>query len=107
VTKRRTGTSEQRKRRARHLKSTYGITLDDYEALLTAQHGACAICGATEPGGRGRFHIDHCHDKGGVRGLLCANCNQGLGKFKDSPSLLYKAAAYLAASRFGIPVGEP
>ena len=82
-----------------HLRRRYGITPEDYDGLLAHQQGVCAICGATEPGGRGRFHVDHCHDEGIIRGLLCANCNQGLGKFKDDPTLLTSAIAYLEATR--------
>lgn len=76
----------------------YGITPDEYRKMLNDQRGGCAICGSGIAGeGRsgGRMHVDHCHDTGRVRGLLCANCNHGIGKFKDDPSLLIKAAVYL------------
>jgi hypothetical protein len=68
--------------------------------MLAAQDGACVICGTTEPGDnwhRG-LHIDHCHATGRVRGLLCQNCNQMLGKAHDDPAVLRKAAQYLEAS---------
>ncbi len=67
-----------------------------YESLLESQDGRCAICGRTEADSRGhRLHVDHCHATGRVRGLLCGDCNLGLGKFGDSPDLLAKAAVYL------------
>lgn len=86
------------KRRHRHhgLKKNYGITLEDYERMLAEQKGVCAICGTTESGGRSdNFHVDHCHATGNVRGLLCVNCNRGIGHFNDDPTLLEAAAAYL------------
>jgi len=73
-----------------HLWRRYGLTLDDFNALLTAQAQKCAICGATDP-----EHVDHDHESGHVRGLLCFNCNGGLGQFKDNASNLRKAAEYL------------
>ena len=78
-----------------NLKRYYGITLDDYLEILEAQNGRCAICGTDVPSGKGTFHVDHCHDSGQVRGLLCHSCNVGLGHFKDQESLLLKAALYL------------
>ena len=78
------------------LKRNYGITLEDYDRLLEDQEGCCNICGTDEPGGgNGRFNVDHNHATSKVRGLLCSSCNTGLGKFKDSPTVLLKAAAYL------------
>lgn len=81
------------------LQWAYGITADDYANLLASQGGRCAICGATEPGGRGnRLHVDHCHNSKRVRGLLCAGCNTGLGQMKDDPARLRRAADYLEAN---------
>jgi hypothetical protein len=83
-------------------KKKYGITIEDYEALRDAQGCACAICGRTEPVGRiSQFgedfwlHVDHDHDSGRVRGLLCTNCNRGLGTFQDDPEVLRRAIAYI------------
>ena len=74
----------------------YGITNADYEEMLTAQRGLCKICGNPSTGkGKYRLSVDHCHETGKVRGLLCLLCNSGLGKFKDSPSLLDRAISYL------------
>ena len=77
----------------------YGLTLDDYAQMLDEQGGGCAICGAVEPGGRGRFHIDHCHATGVIRGLLCSRCNVGLGHFGDDAARMRLAIAYLERSR--------
>ena len=82
---------EMRNRRLRE----FGMTQEDYDSMLAAQGGGCAICG-TQKGWAGKqLAIDHCHETGAVRGLLCDRCNTGIGKFEDSPELLQKAAAYL------------
>lgn len=86
--------------RARQLWKNYGITLADYDDMLEAQGGVCAFDGPTCGIDRfGRFHVDHDHETGEVRGLLCTNCNKGLGMFQDDPQLLLTAAAYLIASK--------
>lgn len=83
------------------LRRNFGITVADYEAMLESQGGRCAlfaVCGSTEPGaGRKRWHVDHDHETGKVRALLCNGCNLGIGHFQDSPELLLKAAQYLAS----------
>ena len=80
----------------------YGITVEQYDALLAAQGGHCALCPATEPGaGRKRWNIDHDHVTGKVRGLLCHFCNLLLGHAHDDPELLERAAVYLRASNLG------
>jgi predicted nucleic acid-binding Zn ribbon protein len=73
----------------------YGITTAQYDAMLAAQGGCCAICRSATTNGRGGFQVDHDHATGAVRGILCNSCNQGLGRFRDDPALLLKAAAYL------------
>jgi hypothetical protein len=73
----------------------YGITLDQYDSMLRSQGRLCAICGTSEPKGRGAFNVDHDHDTGAVRALLCHHCNTGLGAFQDNPLLLAEAASYL------------
>ena len=79
-----------------HIRRTLGATAEQYEDMFTAQGGKCAICATTEPGGnRSRFSIDHCHDTGKIRGLLCVSCNSGLGYFKDNVDRLNAAASYL------------
>jgi hypothetical protein len=84
--------------RAAHLKRKYGITVADYEGMLAAQGGGCAICGAPEPNGQS-LHVDHCHDTGAVRGLLCFTCNAGLGLFDHDGERLARAASYLGSAR--------
>jgi len=76
------------------IKKKYNLTADQYYALLKSQQGCCAICGAEEDNGR-RFAVDHDHETGEVRGLLCKMCNVGLGNFRDSPRNLLLAAKYL------------
>lgn len=73
----------------------HGLSYEQYTGMLAAQGDACALCGdATWAGWRGQ-HIDHCHQTGRVRGLLCGNCNTALGRFGDDPALLRRAADYL------------
>lgn len=85
------------KHRAYRLKSRFGLTLGDYKALLKAQDSRCAICGSRDPkmSTTKNLHVDHCHTTGRVRGLLCNNCNRGLGYFGDNFASLEAAAAYL------------
>lgn len=71
-------------------KSRYGITREEWDALFEAQGGRCAICGMEK-----KLHVDHCHETGKVRGLLCIGCNTSLGKLHNNPELLRKAARYL------------
>ena len=73
--------------------SRYGITVDDFKAMLTAQGGTCAICGDAP---ERRLHVDHDHRTGQVRGLLCTGCNKGIGCFRDDPDRLRGAIRYLA-----------
>ncbi len=80
--------------RAEHLRQTFGLAQSDYDAMLEAQAGGCAIC--REPPSENRsLHIDHDHETGVVRGLLCFRCNVGVGQFADSPDRLALAALYL------------
>ncbi len=94
----------QRKGFATHLLKTYGITEADYDALIVAQGGKCAICQTSNPmvrsGADARWHVDHDHDTGKVRGLLCFRCNSGLGHFDDDQTRLKQAIEYLAKNKF-------
>lgn len=77
-------------------KYLYGLTPADYTAMWDAQGGRCAICGSEFDLDSPRdIHIDHCHETDAVRGLLCGDCNLGLGKFKESPEALRRAADYV------------
>lgn len=87
-------TTFTRLNRESHFRRYFGITVDQYEAMLSAQGGVCAICGGTNRDGR-NLAVDHDHATGDIRGLLCGSCNPSLGKMKDSPELLRKAALYI------------
>jgi hypothetical protein len=80
-------------------KSKFGMTNVQYRKMIESQNGLCAICGNPETTTRGRrlkeLSVDHNHETGTVRELLCAACNTGIGLLKDSPELLRKAAVYL------------
>lgn len=75
----------------------YGLTPEGFQRLLSAQGNSCAICGYPLEGSP--IHIDHDHETNVVRGLLCQQCNQGLGMFGDDPERLRAAALYLEAAR--------
>lgn len=78
------------RQKAWNLKTRYGISLAEYQQYWDAQGGACAICKLVK-----KLHVDHDHSTGDFRGLLCFECNAGLGNLKDSSSLLRSAANYL------------
>lgn len=81
------------------LKNNFGITLEEYEKMLSAQDGKCAICGTDKPYKRSKlqsnFSVDHDHVTGKVRGLLCFRCNTGIGHFQDNIDLMKEAIVYL------------
>lgn len=81
----------KKQKHTKYVARTYNI---DYDSLLALQGGACAICRTTNSGKR-MFHIDHCHTTGKVRGLLCSNCNVGIGNLRDNIDILKSAVAYL------------
>lgn len=77
----------------------YGITLKDYDELLSLQNNACGCCGSKESGNRtGRFCVDHDHLTGKVRGLLCTSCNLGIGMLGDDLHSLLNAINYIYRS---------
>lgn len=69
-------------RRNGHLRRRYGITLDEYDALLAEQGGGCVICGATQKDGGRELPVDHDHETGEIRGILCNSCNVTLGRIE-------------------------
>ena len=77
---------------------SYGLTLEKYNAMLEAQNGGCAICGSktAKTKRNGRFCVDHDHQTGEVRGLLCAPCNRGIGLLQDSVTIMEAATKYLS-----------
>ena len=76
--------------RKSHLKRKYGLTLEDFEAMLASQGGGCAICGKPDVD-----HVDHDHQTGRVRGILCFRCNVAIGQMDDDSDRLAAAMAYL------------
>lgn len=86
------------------LKRKYNITIDGYNELLINQGGMCAICGTRTPGGSGGFCIDHDHGGGKVRGLLCTNCNLGIGHLQDSEYIIESALNYIKYHNSGTNV---
>ena len=78
------------------LRKEFGITAEEYDVALELQGGVCSICRNAVADRRGhRLHVDHDHRTGRVRGIICGNCNLGLGKFQDDPILLGRAIDYL------------
>ena len=83
--------------RDRKLRAKYGIGIDEYDRLLAAQGGRCAICKSPDPRNRwGVFVVDHCHATKRNRGLLCGPCNLMLGYAQDDPETLSAAIEYLS-----------
>lgn len=78
-------------KRQRHLDKRYGLTIDDYEAKRAAQGGACTICGVIPE----TLVVDHDHETGVIRDLLCGRCNTALGYLQEQPEIADNAAAYL------------
>lgn len=84
----------------RQIFANYRLTLEEYRDLYRAQNGVCRVCGLADRSARatnGLLVVDHCHDSGRVRGLLCSHCNRAIGLLGDSPEILKRAAEYVAA----------
>lgn len=90
ATARRAPGADQRRKRLQDVRTRYGLSPEEYDALVELHGARCAACGAG-----GVLAVDHCHRTGAVRGLLCGDCNLGLGRFHDDPVRLRAAAAYL------------
>jgi hypothetical protein len=86
-----------------HLMHRYGISAVELERQVERQAGLCLICLRDLDG---KAHVDHDHQTGEVRGVLCFNCNGGLGQFRDDPHLLTRAAAYLDGSMIAMLRGD-
>lgn len=82
-------------RRRHRLKGLYGITTDEYDDLVQRQGGVCRICSGPPVGRGAHLHVDHDHETGRVRGLLCTRCNLMIGCAIDDVRVLRAAAAYL------------
>lgn len=78
----------------RYLKNTYQMSVEEYETSLKNQSELCAICKSKCVSGK-KLAVDHNHDTGQIRGLLCCKCNRGLGNFNDNLDLLEQAVLYL------------
>lgn len=93
--------SDEYKERHRNMRfiRKYGITTEDYLEIIDAQDGECAICSASISELDHTAHLDHCHDTGKVRGVLCRRCNTGIGMLNDDPDTLQKAIDYLINAR--------
>lgn len=83
----------KKQKRLWDLKRLYNLSPEDYNHLLNKQANCCAIC--TARAGALDLHVDHNHDTGAVRGLLCIKCNRGIGLLGDSPETLLRAISYL------------
>lgn len=88
-------TSEEQKQKQweRQIKRNYGITIADYDRMFAEQNGACMGC--YQPPKKQRLSVDHCHETGRVRGLLCQNCNIALGLVNDSAFILANLTKYV------------
>ncbi len=85
--------------RAYMLLNKFGLTEEQHALIFEAQNGCCAICGVDATTLRRSLCVDHCHQTGIVRGLLCDNCNVGISRFRDDCRLVQKALEYLQAKK--------
>ena len=84
------------KNRRNNLKARYNMTIEEYEELRESQDYRCAICDTHESKLNRPLFVDHNHDTGKVRGLLCLTCNSGIGLLDDDPALCLRAVEYLS-----------
>ena len=93
--------------RDKELRKNFGIGLEEYQAMFVAHGGVCAICKQPETAARGGkdlwLSVDHNHTTGKLRGLLCSNCNRGIGCFGDDQVKLGNAISYLACHAEPMP----
>jgi hypothetical protein len=82
------------------LSKRFGLSESDFSALLASQGNGCALCGVAKPGGRWEnFHVDHCHETGKVRGILCYRCNVAIGQLGDNEAGMARALAYITGTK--------
>lgn len=81
--------------RKRTLRRYWNLTLEDYDRMLAAQNGGCAICETKVNIENKRFAVDHCHKTNKIRGLLCDLCNRGIGLLREDEEILNKAITYI------------
>ena len=91
----------KRNRKSEKLRLRYGITFEQWESMREAENYSCMICGITEEEIGRSLDVDHCHNSGKVRGLLCNPCNTVLGHARDRIDLLEAAANYLKTNKDG------
>jgi hypothetical protein len=84
-----------------HRRRVFNLTAEQYEAVLEAQGGGCALCGRGPHPGRS-LHVDHDHETGAIRGLLCFRCNVGIGHFREDKLRMADAIVYLARGRHAL-----
>jgi hypothetical protein len=94
---------DPRRSKHSHLKLKYGISIEEYEALLEAQNGVCAVCGQPETArnqhGVKSLAVDHCHKQNKVRALLCAACNVAIGHIREDPEYAARLLDYVERYR--------
>ena len=88
--------------RHKRMLAKFGIGSEDYAFMLGEQGGVCAICKRANDDGK-PLAVDHCHSTGKVRGLLCSNCNVGIGHLRDSPTIMKSASEYIMAESTPFP----
>lgn len=86
------------------LRYSFGITLEQYNQLFTQQEGKCAICDKHQLNEKKALAVDHDHSNGVIRGLLCQNCNKGIGNLQDSIEILESSIEYLLTANTGLKV---
>jgi hypothetical protein len=99
VYKRKWAKEHKDEQKNRNLKWNYGISREEYDTLLESQGGCCAICGKEgNPDGQ-MMSVDHDHKTGKIRGILCRNCNLGIGYLEDNKETLLSAIGYLERAK--------
>lgn len=87
--------SYKRTNQIQNLKKNFNISIEEYNQMLVNQNGLCLICGKHYSEFKRNLAVDHCHITGKIRGLLCINCNRGLGAFEDNIQFLQNSINYI------------